>query len=44
MAQLDVEAFDYCTCLYVDIALAVCDLLISAVWRKLTNKVLCEIG
>ena len=38
MAWLDVEAFDCCTCLYVCIASAVCDFLISAVWRKLTNK------
>ena len=38
MACLDVEAFDCCTCLYVCIASAVCDFLISAVWRKLTNK------
>ena len=29
---------DCCTCLYVCIASAVCDFLISAVWRKLTNK------
>ena len=45
---LDVEAFDCCTCLYVCIASAVCDFLISAVWRNLTDKgvhqVLCEIG
>jgi len=38
---LHVEAFDSCTCLYVCIASAVCDFLISAVWRKLTNKGLC---
>jgi len=48
VAWLDVEAFDYCICLYVCIASAVCDFLISAVWRKLTNKgvhqVLCEMG
>ena len=30
--------FDFCTCLYVCFASAVCDFLISAVWRKLTNK------
>jgi hypothetical protein len=41
VAWLDVEAFDFCTCLYVCIALAVCDFLISAVWRKLTNKRVC---
>jgi len=35
---LDVEVFDCCTCLYVCIASAVCDFLISAVGRKLTNK------
>jgi len=35
---LDVEAFDCCTCLYVCVASAVCNFLISAVWRKLTNK------
>ena len=38
MAWLDVEAFDCCTCLYVCTASAVCDFLISVVWRKLTNK------
>ena len=38
MAWFDVEAFDCCTCLYVYIASAVCDFLISTVWRKLTNK------
>ena len=38
VAWLDVEAFDCCTCLYVFIASPVCDFLISAVWRKLTNK------
>ena len=38
LAWLGVEAFDFCTCLYVCIASAVCDFLISAVWRKLTNK------
>jgi len=38
VAWLDVEAFDCCTCLYVCIASAVCDFLISAVWLKLTNK------
>jgi len=35
---VDVEAFECCTCLYVCIASAVCDFLISAVWQKLTNK------
>ena len=35
VAWLDVEAFDFCTCLYV---YCICDFLISAVWRKLTNK------
>ena len=34
MAWLDVEAFDCCTCLYVCIASAVCDFLISAVCIK----------
>ena len=29
---------DFCTCLYVCISSAVCDFLISAVWRNLTNK------
>ena len=38
VAWLDVEVFDCCTCLYVCIASAVCDFLISAVWQKLTNK------
>ena len=38
MAWLDVEAFDFYKCLYVCIASAVCDFLISAVWQKLTNK------
>ena len=37
MAWLDVEAFDCCTCLYVCVASAVCDFLISVVWRKLTR-------
>jgi len=38
VAWLDVKAFDCCTCLYVCIASAVSDFLISAVWRQLTNK------
>ena len=38
IAWLDVEAFDCCTCRYVCIASAVCDFLISALWRKLTKK------
>jgi len=37
MAWLDVEAFDCCMCLYVCIASAIFDFLISAVWRKLMN-------
>jgi len=47
VAWLDVEAFDCCTCLYVCIASAVCDFLISALWGKLTkgvHQVLCENG
>ena len=38
VAWLYVEDFDCCTCLYLCIASAVCDFLISAVCRKLTNK------
>ena len=38
MAWLDVEAFDCCMFLYMCIASAVCDFLISAVWRKLKDK------
>ena len=44
MAWLDVEAFDCCTCLYVCIPSAVCDFLISVVWRKLTNKFSVRLG
>ena len=44
MAWLDVEAFDCCTCLYVCIASAVYDFLISVVWRKLTNKGCVRLG
>ena len=47
MAWLNVEAFDCCSCLYVCIASAVYDILISAVWRmlnKCVHQVLCENG